>query len=98
MNKRPALPPDDVPVYGLPVSVPVLEYTRLTCPKCRSNNLTIIEKWQCSITWVVKDGWFVRNAGALEPDAPDGLEAICGECRHSWTPRNATQVGDVVLD
>lgn len=60
------------------------------CPKCRSQNVELIEIWDATISWIPNDPYF--NDGNLNPGDPQKVEARCLNCNHTWRIRKITQV------
>lgn len=70
--------------------------SKVKCPKCKSNSLTLVEVWKNhTINWVQENGFFERNDGILEPGEPYKVEAHC-DCGHRWTLRNILQIDQVM--
>lgn len=93
-------PPADIPTSGLSSHPPRPAYTRISCSKCGSKSLALVEQWETGIDFRVTDGWLDRANGNLDGNGgcgghPVKVRAIC-DCGHEWTVRNATQIDDVV--
>lgn len=68
----------------------------IKCPKCRSNNVHIIEFWSGStILWRHGDAF---QDGTLEPGDPYRVEGHCQRCNHRWKVRKVTQVNPSWFD
>lgn len=90
------VPPDKIPVVGLPSEFAEPRYVKIACPKCGSRDLNLIEMWETSIEWTVTDGWMDRSSGNKAEGRPTGVMATCKACRYDWKPRKATQIGYVL--
>ena len=60
------------------------------CPKCKSNNIELIEIWDATIVWIPGERLF--NEGLLNPGDPKKVEGHCIDCEHRWTFRGIVQV------
>lgn len=69
----------------------------VNCPKCKNTKqLTLIEIWQDhTISWIVENGKFDRDDGALEMGDAYKVQAKC-TCGHMWTIRKALQIDDII--
>lgn len=62
--------------------------TKLRCPKCRSNNLRLIEFVEASTVFEVVNGKLNREAGFHELGGFIGpMVGNCNECSHDWKLR-----------
>lgn len=73
--------------------------SKAKCPKCKNKtNLTLIEIWKNhTISWIVENGSFNLNDGALEHGDPYKVEAKC-TCGYQWTIKNVTQIHQLIAD
>lgn len=62
------------------------------CPKCRSQNVELIEIWSATISWIPNDPDFENGKGILTPGDPEKVEGRCLKCEHRWRIRNVVQV------
>ena len=62
------------------------------CPKCRSQNVELIEIWSATISWNPYDFDFEKGKGILTPGDPEKVEGYCLECEYRWRIRNVVQV------
>lgn len=62
------------------------------CPKCKSQEVEIIEIWDATISWIPDDPYY--NQGALTPGDPQRVEGNCQNCGHKWRMRNVVQVDE----
>lgn len=70
----------------------------VNCPKCRSNNLYLIEVWKDhTIQFDSISGQFDETDGVLEPGNPYKVEAKCKACNHQWTIRKSVQISDLFI-
>lgn len=60
------------------------------CPKCKSQNVELIEIWTASISWIPDDPY--ANEGALMPGDPFKVEGHCQQCGFRWRIRGTIQV------
>ena len=60
------------------------------CPKCKSQNVQLIEIWTATISWSPEEPYF--NQGNLHPGDPIRVEGHCLNCGHEWRIRNVVQV------
>ncbi len=65
-----------------------------TCPKCKSENITIREVWINYIDFIQTNG-IIDMAGNLEADSPNKLLGICDKCLHNWTFRGKKQITEL---
>jgi len=72
--------------------------TRLHCPKCKGDNLNLVECGTFTTTFRAEAGVFDREFGIHEPEGIDRIEAHCRDCGHAWKPRGALQIDDVAID
>lgn len=73
--------------------------SRIKCPKCKGNNLYLIEVWTAhTIEWEQTNGKFNPNDGNLEMGDPHHLEAKCMPCNHQWRVRGAGQISSAIVD
>jgi hypothetical protein len=70
--------------------------TRLKCPRCASADMSLIETGSWSSSWTVRGGKFDRREGFHAPESVERLDARCAACDHSWKPRRAFQIDDVI--
>jgi hypothetical protein len=71
--------------------------TKLRCPKCRSNDLQLVEHGWWTSAWSVTNGRAVRKEGYHEPGGIEFVRAECLACRHDWRVRKAIQITDVLV-
>lgn len=60
------------------------------CPKCKTQNVELIEVWDATISWSPCEPYF--NNGNLNPGDPKKVEGHCLNCDHKWTIRKVPQV------
>ena len=60
------------------------------CPKCKSQNVELIEIWDATISWLPDEPYF--NNGVLNPGDPNRVEGHCLECGRRWRMRGIVQV------
>ena len=60
------------------------------CPKCKSQNVELIEIWDAAISWLPDNPYF--NNGDLNPGDPIRVEGHCLDCEHKWRIRGIVQV------
>ncbi len=60
------------------------------CPKCKSQNVELIEMWTATISWLPDEPY--ANEGDLTPGDPTHVEGRCLACEHKWRIRNVVQV------
>jgi len=60
------------------------------CPKCRSQNVEIMEISNASISWEPGDPYM--DNGILEPGDPMYVEGHCQSCEHVWRMRGIVQI------
>lgn len=71
--------------------------TKRKCPKCRSQEICLIELWKDhAIYFQVEDGQVDLENGSLEPGNPYKVEAECKSCKHRWTIKGVSQIHDAV--
>lgn len=71
--------------------------SKVRCPKCKSNNLQLIEIWEGhTISWEQEDGKFDLNNGAQEPGGPYKVQGRCRGCDHWWTIKGIRQIHYVI--
>lgn len=71
--------------------------SKAICPKCKSNDLFLIETWIGHfISWEQIGGKFDRSDGAMEPGAPFKVYGRCKKCKRRWTVRGALQIDDII--
>lgn len=91
--------PADIPVLGLAFSEERPGQSDCECPKCKSRSMTLSEHWNCSIDFLVTDGWVDLANGNMHPDGdPYKVSAKCAKCGHVWTLRKATQITNVCVE
>ena len=66
------------------------------CPKCKSQNVEIIEVWSASMSWIPDDPYY--NEGAMMPGDPEHVEGRCLDCDHRWRMRKVIQVQEKWFD
>jgi len=60
------------------------------CPKCKSQEVELIEIWSAFIAWHPADPYY--NEGMLEPGDSQKVEGHCLLCDYHWTLRSVIQV------
>ena len=60
------------------------------CPKCKSQNVELIEIWEHAISWLPDDNYFEH--GDFFFNDPKKVEGNCLDCGHRWRIRNVVQV------
>jgi hypothetical protein len=60
------------------------------CPKCKTQEVELIEIWDAFISWHPADPYY--NDGALEPGESKKVSGRCLLCEHRWTLRGVIQV------
>ncbi len=71
----------------------------LTCPKCKSNNLILIEVWDGhTISWVQENSKFDRHDGNIEYGSPHHLEAKCTLCSYQWKTRKKYSIDYIISE
>jgi len=58
--------------------------TKAICPKCKSNNLTIIEISNAYQFWNQENGVINRSEGIMEPGDIIRVKGKCNRCDHKW--------------
>lgn len=72
-------------------------HSKAKCPKCKSNNLCLIELWKNhGISWIQKNGKFDIKDGALEPGDAYKVIGCCNNCYHRWTLKGCLQITDII--
>ncbi len=83
----------------MPVRQSEFKSVKTKCPKCKSNNLDIIELWKnATISWDCRNGVIEINNGNLEPGNPHKVEGRCYDCGKHWTIRGVRQIDEIVVD
>lgn len=91
--------PKEIPVLGLAFNDENPAQADCLCPKCKSRSMTLSEEWNCSIDFLVTDGWVDLANGNMHPDGdPHKVSAKCAKCGHAWTLRNAMQITSVCFE
>lgn len=60
------------------------------CPKCKSQNVELIEIWDATISWLPDEPYF--NGRDLSPGDPNHVYGHCLECGRRWRMRGIVQV------
>ena len=71
--------------------------TKITCPKCKSTPIELIEIWTNAAIYYKtnSDGLWDGNDGIVEPaDTVSHVEALC-QCNHSWRLRGVNDILDL---
>jgi len=73
--------------------------TKAICPKCKSNNLTIIEISNAYQFWNQENGVINRSEGIMEPGDIIRVEGKCNEseCGHRWRFK-CLQIDNLLID
>jgi len=78
------------------MSTQLIVESKLSCPKCKSKDLFIIELWNnASIHWEQIDGKFDINDGCQSEGNPYSVECQCKKCKRMWRARKAMQIHDI---
>jgi len=74
-----------------------MKKTKAKCPKCKSNNLAIIEISESYQSWNQENGIINRNEGIMESGEIIRVEGKCNECDHRWKFR-CTQIDNLLIE
>jgi len=66
------------------------------CPKCKTQEVELIEIWTATISWIPDDAYY--NQSALTPGDSFKVIGNCLKCNHKWTLRNVIQVNPEWFD
>jgi len=69
--------------------------SRIICPKCKSNNLTLIEISTGEAEYTQENG-LLNKGTSVETVGFLGVYAKCDKCNHSWRLRNVNQIIDIL--
>lgn len=71
---------------------------KVRCPRCKGKSFELSETCEESILFTVENGVMPKEATDHVPGAITGVSATCAACNHSWTPRGAKSIDDLVIE
>lgn len=86
---------DDFPGNGATHFEPAM--TKVSCPRCQSSDLELIECMTATTVWQVSNGRLNRADGYHHPGDITHVEARCSKCEHHWRLRKIGHIDMCVI-